>query len=224
MLNMHQSGRGKLITRILIVALLCVTGATQTFAKPQLPGTPTLRSLPVYGSEGTVAPYSLFLGTPENWGYIVPESGTFDAGTVKVEPTRVGNGNGIKVTWNGGMGQIYSQSTSFINLIEYPIAKGALVFDAIVHKAPASQVTMRVDCGYPCRGTVDMTRIYRDMPLETRQTIKIALACFAKTGTKFTAVNTPWLIFTDGAFSVSLANIRWVPGAGQDQDAAMCGN
>jgi beta-glucosidase len=222
MFNKHLSGRGKSITSILIAASLCVSCATLT--KPQQPEAPTLQPLTIYGPEGRVAPYFFSLGTPANWGYTVPRSGSFDAGTIKTEPTKVGDSNGIKITWTGGMGQIYAQSNSVINQLEYLNAKGALVFDAIVHEAPEGQVTMRVDCGYPCKGTVNMTKYFRDMPLETKQTVKIALACFAKTGVKFTAVNTPWLIFTDGAFAVSLANIRWVPGAGQDQDAAMCGN
>jgi beta-glucosidase len=216
MFNMHQSGRGKSITSILIAALLCVSCATQTLDAPKL------QPLPVNGYAGP-GPYFLFVGTPANWSYMVPRSGSFDAGAVKTEPTKVGDSNGIKVTWTG-MGQIYAQSNSLTNRLEYLNANGALVFDAIVHKAPEGQVTVRVDCGYPCKGSVNMTKHFRDMPLETQQTVKIPLACFAKTGVKFTAVNTPWLIFTERPFVVSVANIRWVPGAGQGQDAAMCGN
>jgi hypothetical protein len=212
------------IASLLISGLLYFAGAAPTFAESQPSDPPPPPPLSIFGSEGTVEPFYLSLGTPANWGYLIPDNKIFDAGAIKTEPAKVGKSNGIKVTWTGGMAQIYSQSANTMNLIGYPISKGALVFDAIVHKVPAGQVTMRVDCVYPCRGTVDMTKMYQDMPLETKRTIKIALSCFSMTGTKFTIVNTPMLIFTDKPFVLSLANIRWLPGAGLDADAAKCGN
>lgn len=216
MFNKHQSGRGKLITSILVAASLSASCAMLT------PDAPSLKPLPVYGSEGTVSPYFLFLGMPANWSNAVPKSGSLDARSIKIKPTWVGNSNGMEVTWTG-MGQVYSQSSDLRNLVAYQNANGALVFDAIVHKAPEGKVEMRVDCGYPCKGSIDMSKHFRDMPLETERAVKISLACFAKAGAKFTAVNTPWLIFTDKPFAVSLANLRWVPGAGQDQNAVVCG-
>jgi beta-glucosidase len=226
MFNKHQSGRGKPVTSILFVALFSLTGATQTLAEPQPQAAATLQPFVIYGSAGAVAPNVLFLGTPTNWAYTVPKSGTapLDAGSIKVEPAKVGDSNGMKITWTGGIGQIYSQSKLTNDQLDYLDANGALVFDAVVHKRPEDQVTMRVDCRYPCMGIVDMTKYYQEVPLDTKQTVKIPLACFEKTGTKFTAVNTPWLIFTTKPFAVSLANIRWVPGAGQDPDAVKCGN
>lgn len=215
MFNKHQSVRGKSITSILVAALLCVSCATPT------PDAQKLQPLRVNGYAGS-APYFLFVGTPANWSYAVPSTGSSDAGAIKTEPTKVGDSNGIKVTWTG-MGQIYAQSNNLISRAEYLNANGALVFDAIVHKAPEGKVEMRVDCGYPCKGSIDMSKHFRDMPLETERAVKISLACFAKAGAKFTAVNTPWLIFTDKPFAVSLANLRWVPGAGQDQNAVVCG-
>ena len=52
--------------------------------------------------------------------------------------------------------------------------------------------------------------------------MKIPLACFAATGADFARVNTPFLVFTDGAFAASFADIRWVPGAAGDPDARTC--
>jgi beta-glucosidase len=226
MFNKHHYGQGKLVTKILIVALISFSGASQAVAEPQQQAAPTPQPLVIYGSEGAVAPNTLFLGSPTNWAYTVPKSGTapLDAGSIKVEPTKVGDSNGIKVTWTGGIGQIYSQSKLTNDQLDFLDANGALVFDAIVHKRPEDQVTMRVDCRYPCMGIVDMTKYYQEIPLETKQTVKIPLACFEKTGTRFTAVNTPWLIFTTKPFAVSLANIRWVPSAGKDPDAVKCGD
>jgi hypothetical protein len=96
------------------------------------------------------------------------------------------------------------------------------VFDAVVNKAPEDQVTMRVDCRYPCLGVVDMTNFYKTAPLNKPISIKMPLSCFEATGTKFTAVNTPLVIMTTKPFGLSVANVRYVPGAAKDADALKC--
>ncbi|WP_341674875.1 putative glycoside hydrolase [Niveibacterium sp. SC-1] len=193
-------------------------------AAPVAPG--ELKPLVVYGNEGNQAPNIAYLGTPANWAFVIPKNGlgAMDAGSVKAEPTKVGDNNGIKVTWTGGIGQVYSQSKISNDQIDYVEANAALVFDTILHKAPEDQVTMRVDCRYPCMGVVDVTEYLKKQQLEKLTTVKIPLACFEKGGTKFAVVNTPWLIFTTKALSMSIANVRYVPGAAKDADVAMkCG-
>lgn len=185
---------------------------------------PKLEPLSIYNAQGTVAPNVFFLGTPANWASVVPKNGraASNAGSISAEPTQFDGKDGIKVTWTGGIGQVYSQSKTASDQLDHLDAAGALVFDAVVHTPPQDQVTMRVDCRYPCMGVVDTTEMYRKAPVDKPITVKIPLACFEATGTKFTAVNTPFLIFTTKKFSLSLANIRWVPGAGKDVDALKC--
>ena len=186
--------------------------------------TSKLPTLLVYGNEGAVAPYTLFLGTPANFSTPVPKNGLapLDAGAIKVEPTRVGDSAGAKFTWTGGLGQTHLQSRISNDLLDYLEAQSAMVFDAVVHKSPDDQVTMRVDCRYPCLGVVDMTDFYKKAPLEKKITVKVPLSCFEATGTKFTAVNTPLVIFTTKPFALSVANVRYVPGAAKDADAMKC--
>lgn len=180
--------------------------------------------LTVYGDKGAVAPYTLFLGTPANFSTTVPQNGTapLDAGAIKVEPTKVGDMPGAKFTWTGGLGQFHLQSRTSNDLLDYLEANAAMVFDVIVHKSPEDQVTMRVDCRYPCLGVVDMTNFYKSAPVGQKVQVKMPLSCFEATGTKFTAVNTPLVIFTTKAFGLSVANVRYVPGAAKDADALKC--
>lgn len=182
-----------------------------------------LSTMLVYGNQGVVAPYQLFLGTPANFSLAVPNNGTgkLDAGAIKVEPTKVGDVAGAKFTWTGGLGQTHLQSKTASDLLDYLEANGAMVFDAVIHKAPEDQVTMRVDCRYPCLGVVDMTDFLRKAPLEQKVQVKLPLRCFEVTGTKFTAVNTPLVIFTTKPFVMSMANVRWVPGAAKDADVSL---
>lgn len=184
----------------------------------------TLEPLMVFSDKGTIRPNKLYLGTPTNWAYTVPKKGmgSLDVGQIKIDPTKVAGSEGIKVVWTGGIGQIYSQSKRSKDRLDYIDAQGALVFDAVVHQAPQDQVTMRVDCRYPCMGVVDMTNFYKNAPIDENIVVKIPLSCFEATGTSFTGVNTPWLIFTTKPFALSLANIRWEPGMAQDADAVKC--
>jgi beta-glucosidase len=179
---------------------------------------------PVFTGEGAVQPYTLFLGTPANFSTTVPKNGlgSLDAGSIKVEPTKIGDATGAKFTWTGGLGQFHLQSKTANDLLDYIDANSAMVFDAVIHKNPEDQVTMRVDCRYPCLGVVDMTNFYKAAPLEKKIQVKMPLSCFEATGTRFTAVNTPLVIFTTKPFSLSVANVRYVPGAAKDADALKC--
>ncbi|CAG1019237.1 hypothetical protein BURC_04103 [Burkholderiaceae bacterium] len=196
-------------------------------AKPVAAAPAAGDKLPVamfYGDKGAVAPYALFLGTPANFSTTVPQNGTapLDAGAIKVQPATVDGAPGAKFTWTGGLGQFHLQSKTANDMLDYLDANAAMVFDAVVHKHPEDQVTMRVDCRYPCLGVVDMTNFYKTAPLEKKLQVKMPLSCFEATGTKFTAVNTPLVIFTTKPFALSVANVRYVPGAAKDADALKC--
>jgi len=175
-----------------------------------------------YGEKGPVAPYTLFLGTPANFSTTVPSSGTLDAGAIKIEPAKVGDAQGAKFTWTGGLGQFHLQSKTTNDLLDYLDANAALVFDAVVNKSPEDQVTMRIDCRYPCLGVVDMTNFYKSAPVGQKIQVKMPLSCFEATGTKFTSVNTPLVMLTTKPFVISVANVRYVPGAAKDADALKC--
>lgn len=181
--------------------------------------------LKVFSAEGSLAPYTLFLGTPANFSTTVPQNGlgSLDAGAIKVQPATVGDSKGARFTWTGGLGQFHLQSKTSNDLLDYIDAHGALVFDTVVHKTPEDQVTLRVDCRYPCLGLVDMTAFFKAAPLEQKLTVKIPLGCFEATGAKFTAVNTPLVVFTTKPFALSVANVSYVPGAAKDADAVKCG-
>ena len=55
-----------------------------------------------------------------------------------------------------------------------------------------------------------------------RRTVKIPLQCFSANNAETSHVNTPLLIYTEHAFQLSVANVRWVPGAADDPDATAC--
>ncbi|CAA9258443.1 MAG: GH3 [uncultured Corynebacteriales bacterium] len=179
-------------------------------------------------NRGDVPPYAAYIGSPDNWG------GT----PVGNDPSQVVSHTNIsvstsdvnvqqdarRVTWTGtGPGQFYLQEPGTgSDLRGYLNATGALVFDTIVHSPPAGTVVLRADCVYPCIGELPGTSLFRSLPVGTRTTVKVPLSCFDAAGLDFSTVNTPMVLFTEGAFSLSVANVRWSPGAGDDPDAVRC--
>jgi beta-glucosidase len=170
-------------------------------------------------------PFATYIGSPENWGGTALGSdlnAVISHANIKAETGQVNvQQDAKKVTWNA-IGQFYAQAAQTSDQQSYLAANAALVFDTIVHQAPAGLVKVRVDCQYPCIGEVDGTTLFNSFGINSKHTAKIPLACFAAKGTDFATINTPILVFTDKAFSASFANIRWVPGAANDADAAHC--
>jgi hypothetical protein len=132
--------------------------------------------------------------------------------------------DGLRVTWAGGApGQVYVQNpTATEDKQAYLDADGALVFDAVVHTPPESLVKLGVHCGYPCAAEVEATHLFRELPAGERATVTIPLSCFEEKGLNMRAVNTPFLVYTTGAFDVTFSAVRWEPGAADNPGATRC--
>jgi beta-glucosidase len=171
--------------------------------------------------------HPLYIGSPPNWALPVGTDlnavvATSD-GDVTVETAQVNvQQDAKKVTWTS-TGQFYAQSVNVkTDYSGYIAADAALSFDVVVGQQPQGNVKIRVDCGYPCIGELDMTAVLKDLPLNTRSTIKIPLDCFAAKGTDFTLVDTPFLVYTDKPMVATFADIRWRINAKTDADALTC--
>jgi beta-glucosidase len=90
-----------------------------------------------------------------------------------------------------------------------------------VHRPPASS-SLAADCLYPCRGALNATNLFKGLPKDTKATVKIPLSCLTGAGLDPAKVDTPFLVYADGAFDVTFADIRWEPGAATASDAETC--
>ena len=174
-----------------------------------------------------IDPYKAYIGSPENWGGTeIGVDGTASHAELNVVQSDVNvQQDGLKVTWTGtGPGQVYMQSPGTGNdLRGYLNTDAALEFDVIVHQAPANRTVISMHCNYPCFSEVAATDLFKNLPAG-KNTVKIPVSCFAAGGLDFEKVNTPFLVYTDGALQASFANVRWVPKAGADPDAKKCGD
>jgi beta-glucosidase len=171
-----------------------------------------------------VAPYKSFLGSPENWGLEIGPDGQASQANINVVQSDVNvQQDALKTTWTGaGPGQVYLQSPAGTDLRGYGNANAALEFDVIVHEAPAARTVVSAHCNYPCMAELDATQAFRNLPIGQKATVKIAVNCFADKGLDLENVNTPFLVYTEGTFQASFANVRWVPKAGADPDVVPC--
>ncbi|MEU4441705.1 exo 1,3/1,4-beta-D-glucan glucohydrolase [Actinosynnema sp. NPDC050801] len=173
-----------------------------------------------------VAPYKSFIGSPDNWGGTeLGPDGEAAHGSINVVPADVNvQGDAMKTTWTGtGPGQVYAQDPAGgSDLRGYLNANAALVFDVIVHQAPAARTVVSAHCQYPCFAEVNATGVFSGLPTGVKSTVKIPISCFANGGLDLENVNTPFLVYTEGAFQASFANVRWVPKAAADPDARTC--
>ena len=78
------------------------------------------------------------------------------------------------------------------------VAGGALSFDIRLLKKPTEQVLLRMDCGYPCSGQMDITSILSAAKLSDWQKLAFPMECFAQLGVDSSKVNTPFLLATTG--------------------------
>jgi molecular chaperone DnaK len=179
--------------------------STRTEATQQTRG--DLPPLWVYDN-GPVPPFHSLIASTDNWAGV--DFGQEGARQKPISAAPDGQG-GLRVTWAGGSpGQIYIQNIADArDLTSYVNSRGALVFDVVVHTAPADRTTVAVHCIYPCVSEVEATKMFRGMPPGGKATVKIPLTCFTAHGLNAAMVNTPFLVYTSGAFDATFSNIRW---------------
>ncbi len=175
-----------------------------------------------------VAPWDVWIGSlSTNW------SGT------NVGPRQVKDGpltaqldgkGGVLARWaGGGPAHLYFQSSPDMSdardLSRYFEADGAIVFDVVMHEPPTAATTMEVHCGHPCRSTVSAERMFQRLDVGKKSRVTIPLSCFTNDAANEwdpKKINTPWLVYSEGTFSATFSNVRWVPGAGDSSAATSC--
>ncbi|MEP6504574.1 MAG: putative glycoside hydrolase, partial [Betaproteobacteria bacterium] len=165
-------------------------------------------------TEGPV--HKLAIGSPPNWRMAIGDDpnaafATTD-GFVDARTTQVNVQQDARRIHFVGDGQFSIDSLSRNDYSGYLAAHAALVFDLVVEQAPAGAVQVRVDCGFPCSGEVDVTKALAGLPLNVRSTIRIPLQCFADRGVDFSSVDTPFAVQAAAPFTAAFADIRWAVG------------
>ena len=87
------------------------------------------------------------------------------------------------------------------------MADGALSFDMRLLQRPTEPVKLRMDCGYPCSGEMDITHVLQAADPDAWQRMSFPMKCFAQLGVDSSKVNTPFLLATTGALSLEISEV-----------------
>ena len=167
----------------------------------------------VYLHDGKpVTGWGIQLGDPDNWAIQVEASrkAKSSSGKISIEPAdRADKGDALKIFWSPrknvkGVFAVYGSS---IDLSKFE-NEGAIVFDMRMDMKPDKDVTFGMDCGYPCRGEIHVSKILKDLKKDEWTTLPIPLNCFTKEGLDIKKINGPFVIGTDGKLGITIANVR----------------
>ncbi len=143
--------------------------------------------------------------------------------SIRVQTTQINTQQDAKlVTWLGGPARIYALAAQKQRLRSYMLDQGVLQFDLVVQQAAQGPVLLSVECELPCKGEVDLGPVLKKMPLGTKHTVKIPLACLEDAGADFLNVDVPFGVSATRPFAAAFTSIRIVSGAVKDADTLVC--
>ena len=173
-----------------------------------------IRARTVYFAGGPVEPWDLYVGDAANWSVAVEGSSGSTANTENLVIRAIDRNqqeDARLARWSGNAAaQLYLQAPGPVDLRRESNGEMALAFDVQVRTPPAGDVTLRMDCTYPCSGAVDLTETLSALPAESWITVRLRLSCLARAGADMTRIDTPFLLATDGALELAFSDVRLV--------------
>ena len=163
----------------------------------------------VFSSAGD-APWQLYLGSSSNWMVPVQGSETTSHKSKVVTVRKIDNvatADAIQAEWKGGLGQVYWQQSEPKDYRELAEQGGALSMVIRIDKKPKKSVDLKMDCGYPCAGSLNMTKLFKAVPLDTWFRISLKLSCFEEAGANLGNILAPMVVATKGSFKLSVSDV-----------------
>ena len=162
--------------------------------------------------KGVKDPWRLYLGDDFDWSVEVGPGGAQSArgelSLTVVDRKVQEDARRIEFTGQGEhLSQVYFQFEDPVNMRALEMADGALSFDMRLIKRPTEPVKLRMDCGYPCSGEMDITHVLQAAGQDEWQRMSFPMKCFAQLGVDSSKVNTPFLLATTGALSLEISEV-----------------
>ena len=77
-----------------------------------------------------------------------------------------------------------------------------------VNAYPSTDVSLRMDCGYPCSAALPLENVLKKLPLGVLTELAIPLRCFSVQGLSIAKIDTPALIATTGTLDLSISSVK----------------
>ncbi|MGB5488271.1 MAG: putative glycoside hydrolase [Lysobacterales bacterium] len=190
---------GKVAGRLFSLVLTCLL-LTGTYAQAD--------EVVFSGSDET--PWQLYLGSSSNWmvWFESPETTSFKSKVITVRTIdNVATADAIQAEWRGGLGQVYWQQSDPQDYRMLSEQGGALSMVIRIDKRPKKSVDIKMDCGYPCAGSLNMTKLFKAVPQDTWFRISLKLSCFEDAGANLGNILAPLVVATKGSFKMSISSV-----------------
>ena len=168
--------------------------------------------LPVFVG-GSRQPWELYVGDTRDWG-IKAEAATQSSAGGALRVTQIDHriqADARKFEWSSAsneLRQVFWQAPEAIDFTPVEAAGGLLRMEVRVQVPPTEPVQLRMDCGWPCSGAVEMEEVFGSLTPDTWHSLSVPLACFARAGADLGQISTPFLLATEGALSLDVASVE----------------
>ena len=155
--------------------------------------------------------WRLYLGSMTNWMVPIqgPETSSYKSKSVIVRTVDYqGKADAYQAEWNGGLGQVYWQKQEAIDLNALESKGAALSMVIRVDEKPKKSVELKMDCGYPCAGTLNMTKLFKAVPQGQWFRVSLKLSCFKEAGANLSNILAPLVVATKDDFKLSFSDVR----------------
>jgi len=164
--------------------------------------------------KNSVPPFALTVGDEGQW--VQPVAGSFAQTSfgelqVKSIDVRVQEDARLAVWQGGGIrdSQLYWRTNEPVDLSDIA-DDGALTMVLNVQKSPKGEVKLRMDCEWPCRGEMDVTKLFKRLPESQWVRLSFPLACFDKAGADLSKINAPLVLIANRPMSLVLLDVAVV--------------
>ena len=156
-----------------------------------------------------VAPWSIFVADDSAEVHLTTARQESPQGAVAVVSQR----DGSTVVWAGPQAGLFTISGRAGDM--RPLAARQLAIDLRyrVDRVPAQPVKIGLrctepKCGTPAGAMLDVTRVFRNAPPGSWQTLSIPLSCFVAAGADLAQVVVPFALETSGPFGLTISEVR----------------
>jgi beta-glucosidase len=194
--------------QLFILVLVVLLGSGAIVADPDKTDEPADE---VIFLEGSDSPWRLYIGSMANW--MVPVEGpltkSYKSNTLRVRPVdHVERDDAYQAEFGGGLGQIYWQEFNARDYRAIAAAGGALSMVIRIDEKPSKKVELKMDCGYPCGGAVNVSNVFKAVPEGQWFRMSLNVSCFAEAGADLSNILSPLVVATEGTFKISLADVQ----------------
>jgi len=158
-----------------------------------------------------VSPWRMYLGSSTNWSVPIegPETSSYKSNIVTVTTADYEKrDDAYQAEWQSGLGQVYWQEDQVWDLTGLAAQGGALSLVIRIDDAPKKSVDLKMDCGYPCAGSLNMTQLFKTVPKGQWFRVSLKINCFKEAGANLAHIVAPLVVATKGSFKMSFADVR----------------